>query len=223
MPAYFADFVLDLATRELTRDGKSRHISGKALHLLEVLVRRAPNAVAKDDLYNELWGDAFVTEANLPNLVSELRDILGDDAASPRFVKTVHRFGYRFLEPVRWQEANADSSIRSWLTWGTRDFPLGEGEHVLGRDRGVAVALPVAGVSRRHAIIRVENAEAVLLDLESKNGTFLNGRRVAGPTPLHDGDNIRVGSVAVDYHVASEHDTTVTNAPGITYADLEKS
>jgi len=213
MPAYFADFVLDLERRELTRTGKPHHISGKAFQLLEVLVRRAPNAVTKDDLYKELWGNAFVTEANLPNLVSELREILGDDAGSPRFVKTVHRFGYRFLEPVRWQDARTELAVRSWLTWGTRDFPLGEGEHVLGRDRGVAIALPLGGVSRRHAVIRVENGHAVLLDLESKNGTFLNGKRVAGLAHLHDGDNIRLGSVAVDYHVAAEQETTLTEAP----------
>ena len=52
-------------------------------------------------------------------------------------------------------------------------------------------------VSRRHARVSVEGDRALLEDLESRNGTFLNGRRVESPTPLHDGDVLGLGNLAL--------------------------
>ncbi len=50
------------------------------------------------------------------------------------------------------------------------------------------------GTSRLHAEIRPVNGLWILVDLDSANGTFLNGQRIASPTPLQDGDQIKVGS-----------------------------
>ena len=66
----------------------------------------------------------------------------------------------------------------------------------LGRDDGVEVKIDAdaATVSRRHAEISRRNDEYVLTDLNSFNGTFHNNRRIAGPTVLHDGDQIQLGT-----------------------------
>ena len=65
----------------------------------------------------------------------------------------------------------------------------------LGRERGleVEIALEAANVSRRHAEIRKQDNSLVLVDLGSFNGTFLNGRRVAGAEILNDKDVIQLG------------------------------
>ena len=93
----FGEFVLDLRARELTRGDELVALSPKAYQLLETLVVNRPTALSKTDLQNRLWPDTFVVEKNLANLVGEIRRALDDDAAMPRFIRTVPRFGYAFL------------------------------------------------------------------------------------------------------------------------------
>ncbi len=56
-----------------------------------------------------------------------------------------------------------------------------------------------AGVSRRHALLRRQNETIVLVDLNSANGTFLNGQRIVANEPriLRDGDEIRLGRLVL--------------------------
>ena len=79
----FGDFVLNLGTRELRRAGAPVPLSPKAFQLLGILVERAPKALSKIELQDSLWPGTFVVEKNLTNLVGEIREALGDDAARP--------------------------------------------------------------------------------------------------------------------------------------------
>src|SRR5947208_528632 len=74
------------------------------------------------------------------------------------------------------------------------------------------LALPSGKVSRRHARIRVARDEAVLEDLGSKNGSYVDGRRITGPTPLGDGDEVRLGSVLVVFRSRPAAGSTETAA-----------
>ena len=94
----FGDFVLDLDTHELVRAGTPVSLSPKAFQLLGILVENHPKALSKTELQDRLWPSTFVVEKNLTNLVSEIREALGDDPVHPRFIRTVHRFGYSFRE-----------------------------------------------------------------------------------------------------------------------------
>ena len=94
----FGEFVLDSETRQLLRACEPCHVSPKAFHLLEVLVSSRPRVWSKRELQDLLWPDTTVVEANLPNLIAEVRTALGDDPKHPRYVRTVHRYGYGFLE-----------------------------------------------------------------------------------------------------------------------------
>ena len=97
----FGDFVLDLDTHELVRAGAPVSLSPKAFELLDILVENHPKALSKTELQDRLWPGTFVVEKNLTNLVSEIREALGDDPVHPRFIRTVHRFGYAFREARR--------------------------------------------------------------------------------------------------------------------------
>ena len=77
-----------------------------------------------------------------------------------------------------------------------RVVPLSGAVTVLGRGSEADVRLHDTGVSRLHAEIRVDGAEAVLVDLRSTNGTTVNGRKVA-TAPLSDGDRLGLGSTAL--------------------------
>ncbi|HLE38411.1 MAG TPA: FhaA domain-containing protein [Acidimicrobiia bacterium] len=64
---------------------------------------------------------------------------------------------------------------------------------VIGRSSGSDVHVPNDGVSRTHAVIWQEAGSAWVGDLESSNGTFVNGERVHGPTPIVEGDLLTLG------------------------------
>jgi pSer/pThr/pTyr-binding forkhead associated (FHA) protein len=81
---------------------------------------------------------------------------------------------------------------------------------VLSRDPDVELYFNSPGVSRRHASLRIDGTRVILEDLGSKNGTYLQGRRVDSPTTLEDGDVIRVGSVTLTFRALGRHGTTQT-------------
>jgi pSer/pThr/pTyr-binding forkhead associated (FHA) protein len=72
-------------------------------------------------------------------------------------------------------------------------------EVTLGRSPECSMQLPAAGASRRHASVAWRGERVVLSDLGSTNGTFLNGERVEGETPLESGDRIMIGGVEIRY------------------------
>jgi hypothetical protein len=72
-------------------------------------------------------------------------------------------------------------------------YPLKVGLNTIGRMPDNDVVLQDPYVSRRHCAILVHASSACELhDIASKNGTFINGRKIAGPTPLSPGDEIRM-------------------------------
>src|SRR5512140_546844 len=71
----------------------------------------------------------------------------------------------------------------------------------IGRDEQSTIALVDNQVSRRHAMVqRAPSGEVLLTDLGSRNGTWLNQRRVTTPVALHDGDRINIGSQEFHFH-----------------------
>jgi DNA-binding winged helix-turn-helix (wHTH) protein len=190
----FGEFVLDSGTRQLLRDGRELHASPKELALLELLLRARPRAVSRTRLRAAIWPDAHVGETSLHVLVSQLRATLGDDAHEPRFVRTVAGFGYAFAASAEdGGVAAAGLGRRLWLELEEANLALAEGENVLGREERLATRVDGPGVSRRHARILVERGRAVLEDLGSKNGTFVDGTRLDAPRALEDGALIRLG------------------------------
>jgi hypothetical protein len=199
---------------ELRRGAEAIALSPKAYQLLQILVSARPKALSKLDLQERLWPDTFVVEKNLVNLIAEIRAALGDDAASPRFVRTVPRFGYAFREAAGIGETQvADSRVRFRLRWPDGRAALREGDHVLGRDPDLELFIDGPSVSRCHAVIRVSGADATIQDLGSKNGTFVGDRSAAAPMPLADGDIIRLGSVELTFIAVSVRYSTRTEAP----------
>ncbi len=76
-------------------------------------------------------------------------------------------------------------------------YKLGKTEMVLGRGHHADVEILDDGISRRHAAVRFLDDQVILEDLGSRNGTFVNGHRVAGTLALHDGDKIQLSSSTI--------------------------
>ena len=72
----------------------------KPFAILRYLVAHADTLVTKADLRAAVWGKTQVAEGVLKGYLRDLRQVLGDDAAAPRFIETVARRGYRFIAPL---------------------------------------------------------------------------------------------------------------------------
>ena len=201
----FGPFTLDLDTRQLTRENRDIHLAPKAFDLLAALVLDRPKVLSKAVLQERLWPATFVAEANLSNLVAELREALGDPARTPVYIRTAHGFGYAFCgdAAVAGPRDRAPEGPSCWLEWDGQRVALSIGEHVIGRDPDVEIRLDQSTVSRRHARLVVTTEGAMLEAFASKNGTFRGGERVSAPIRLADGDAIRVGSVEITFRVRS--------------------
>jgi DNA-binding winged helix-turn-helix (wHTH) protein len=209
----FGPCAFDAGSRELLREGVRRDLSPKAFQFLELLLSARPRAVTKQEIHDQLWPRAFVSDSSLPRLAAEVRAAIGDDAKKPRLLRTVHRFGYAFFGAVADETPEgtpATSPCR--VVWGERQIPLFPGENILGRSSEARVPLDLKRVSRHHARIVVANGQAVVEDLGSKNGTFVRGQLLTQPVALRDGDEICIGPVVLVFRTSLSNSTTETGA-----------
>jgi DNA-binding winged helix-turn-helix (wHTH) protein len=209
---YFEAFVLDTGARLLLKGGIRVHLEPKALELLELLVERRPEAVAKTQIQRQLWPETFVSESSLTGLVAQVRKALDDDRRQERFLRTVHGFGYAFNWKVR-IGSDRDPSRSARLVWEGSVFQLQPGDNVLGRAEETSVRIDAPGVSRRHARIVVAEDGVTIEDLASKNGTFAGDRRIDGLTPLRDGDRLWLGRQLVVFRAGDSTALTWTECP----------
>jgi DNA-binding winged helix-turn-helix (wHTH) protein len=208
----FGGFALNTGTRQLVSRERELHVSPKAFELLTMLLANAPRAVSKLGIQERLWPATFVQETNIAGLIAEVRRALRTPDHSA-FIRTVYRFGYRFVGEVI-VEADAlprpASRARLYLVIDRRELFLAEGASIIGRARDAAIQIDSPGVSRSHARIVVRDGEAMIEDLGSKNGTYVNGVRITAPATLSDGNDIRVGAVVATFHAVPPMGATET-------------
>jgi len=209
----FGGCLFDSDTRQVFRDGAAAPLSPKGFLLLELLVENRPKAISKKAIRERLWPGTFVLEANLGNLVSEVRAALGDSGRSGHIIRTVRRFGYAFGAEARTVDLSAASGRIATvyrLIWGDREIALSLGENVIGRGPESVVWIDHSSVSRRHARIVVRKEGPILEDLGSKNGTRVRGKRVSGPMLISDGDTIEIGPASLQFRIFNRTDSTAS-------------
>jgi len=98
----FGEFRLDVDGGELHREGTRVTLQPQPFRVLTLLATRAGRLVTRGEIRSQIWPqDTFVDfEQGLNYCIKRIRDALGDDAKSPRFVETRPRLGYRFIAPV---------------------------------------------------------------------------------------------------------------------------
>lgn len=204
----FAGFVLDSTAYTLIGPRGPIDVERLPMELLLLLARRPGTLVSREDIRSALWGpDVHIEhDAAINTAIRKIRRALGDDPAQPRFVQTVVGKGYRFTADVRL----SGQDLRFTLTVKSREIPLVHGDTVIGRDPEAHVCIDEPSVSRRHAAILTSAEGAVLRDLGSRNGTFVNGRRIDAPTPLVNGAVVSIGPVALLFAARAALRSTVT-------------
>lgn len=226
----FAEFELDLAAYVLRRPHGPLRLEKLPMEVLILLVQRAGTLVQRSEIQAMLWRpDVYVEHDSAINTaIRKIRRTLGDDAENPRFVETVVGKGYRFIARVesdgnpqaqstasharpsaRWQHVFPSYAV----TRGKQEFILEAGETVFGREPTAGVYVDHPSVSRRHACISIGSQGAVLEDLKSRNGTFVNGRRIEGPTKIDHGVLIGLGPITLTFIVMSAPASTLPIGP----------
>src|SRR5437660_12512191 len=109
-------------------------------------------------------------------------------------------------------QVQSETKHRAWLETAGEKFPI-VGDCSVGRSPKNSIIIDSTKVSRRHAIINVQNiGEFWLIDLGSSNGTFLNHRRLQQPVRLCDHDQVAIGDRIFIFHqpeeISDEYRTT---------------
>jgi len=94
---HFGPFELDLRAERLLRKGRPLRVRPKALAVLAHLAEHREQLVTREELLEAVWPGVTVSPATLNDCVREVRQVLSDDAARPRYLETVPRRGYRFV------------------------------------------------------------------------------------------------------------------------------
>lgn len=100
----FANFRLDITSERLYKDDELIRIEPQLYALLRLFVTHPSQLITKQTIEDEVWNRRPVTDDALRAALKKLRDLLGDDARSPIFIKTIPKQGYRWLPPVFTQE-----------------------------------------------------------------------------------------------------------------------
>jgi len=102
----FEDVEVDPSRGCLTRGGIEQHLRQQSFHLLLYLIGQRHRLVGKEELIESFWQDAAVTDNALVQCIKEIRKALGDDPHEPRFIRTIHKLGYRFIANVTEEPRN---------------------------------------------------------------------------------------------------------------------
>jgi DNA-binding winged helix-turn-helix (wHTH) protein len=91
---------IDLGTRQVSRDGRVLPLPKLSFDLLVALVRGAPDVLTADELIATVWAGRVVNEETVAKRVELVRESLGDDSRSPRYITLVRGHGYRLAADV---------------------------------------------------------------------------------------------------------------------------
>ncbi len=96
----FADVAVDAADFRVRRSGETQKITPRAFEVLLYLIEQRGRTVEKQEIFEQIWRESFVSDNALTRIVKEIRQVIGDEASAPRFIETVPKRGYRFIAEV---------------------------------------------------------------------------------------------------------------------------
>ncbi|MET3662845.1 ATP-binding protein [Aquamicrobium ahrensii] len=158
----FPPFRLDPADKRLWRGERPIPLKPKSFQVLHHLLTHAGRLVTKRALLDAVWHDVHVGDANIKTAIKEIRRALGDSTETPRFVATVHRYGYRFIFPVG-VEAQAATDLASCDLHPPYASATASGHEVFSPSRLVARAAELSSLGDMLAKARTGERQLVLV------------------------------------------------------------
>jgi TolB-like protein/Tfp pilus assembly protein PilF len=96
----FDDVHVERHNVRVLKGGQPRTIEPRAFDVLILLIENRGRVVEKQELFEQVWKQSFVTDSALAQEIKNIRHVIGDDARSPRYIETVPKHGYRFIAEV---------------------------------------------------------------------------------------------------------------------------
>lgn len=158
----FDDIIVDLANFRVYKAHQARPLPPRAFDLLIYLIEHRDRVVEKQELFEQIWKESFVTDNALTRAIKEIRHELDDDAGDPRYIATVHKRGYRFIGDILDQ-----SQLKPADGVELKDA---------NENRDPAQSHEEPGVPDRNKAVRIAVASAILLSLVAAAGIFYFGR-----------------------------------------------
>ncbi|MCJ7440369.1 MAG: winged helix-turn-helix domain-containing protein [Thermoanaerobaculaceae bacterium] len=94
------DWLVQPSLNRVTRGGETRALQPRFMDLLVCLSEHAGKVASKEEILDAVWAKEFVSEGTLTHAVAVIRQTLGDDVRSPRYIETIPTRGYRVIAPV---------------------------------------------------------------------------------------------------------------------------
>ena len=98
---HFDDVVVDRGNFCVQKVDEVRTLTPRAFDVLIYLIEQRGRVVEKQELFDQVWKEAFVTDNALTRAIKEIRHELGDDAGAPHYIETVPKRGYRFIAELK--------------------------------------------------------------------------------------------------------------------------
>jgi eukaryotic-like serine/threonine-protein kinase len=146
----FGPFRVDPARRVLLRDGRLVALQPKAFEILMFLVCNPGRLITKEELLSTIWPELVVEESNLSQNIFVLRKALGDGEAGHRYIVTLPRRGYQFVEPVSSRQndgAAVEASLQTLPPEVIGPSGSADGRHVRGRIPRSRVVAAIVGAA----------------------------------------------------------------------------
>jgi DNA-binding winged helix-turn-helix (wHTH) protein len=203
---------------QVRKNGATVKLERHPMELLVLLLQHPGDLVLRETIAAHLWDPGVFVDVDqaINTAVRKIRRAL-DDPRQGSCVQTVVGKGYRFVGDVDIMsravvpaDAEASEPHGYFLLWKGRLIPLEGGVHIIGRLEEATVKIDAPSVSRRHARIVVSEDGASIEDLDSKNGTLVNGTRIVGVVQLADQDVIQVGLAILTCRLPARSGSTVT-------------
>jgi TolB-like protein len=97
----FDEFALDTDRFELCRNGEPIRLEPQVVELLALLVENCSRMVSRDEIIDRIWHGRIVSEAAVSSRIKSARQALDDDGQTQRYIRTIHKKGFRFLGEVK--------------------------------------------------------------------------------------------------------------------------
>lgn len=189
----FGDFELDLARVELRTCGAVRPLEPQVFALLALLVENRERLVSRDEIIEKVWDGRVVSDAAVASRVKSARHALGDDGRSQRFIRTIHRRGFRFVAEVRAARGAGDAIAPG--SSGDRTGPE-QPEPVRSPALQPSIAvLPfrLVGDAGPYPAIAEALADELIVDLARLRWLFVTARGSSFRLRLSDADMSEIG------------------------------
>lgn len=150
-PFRIGEWLVEPGLNRVTRGENTRQIEPRVMHVLCCLALAPGRVVSRAALLDAVWNKAVVNEEALTHAISQLRRVFGDEAKRPRLIQTIHKTGYRLVQPARWLGADEAARLQLGEAEAEPCGPPGHAEAASVDVAGTAPAEPppAAQLSRR--------------------------------------------------------------------------